>query len=228
VRRTAALLLFGLAALWSSGCYQAVSGEEAAPSAAPLVMADGATAIPTATPVYVIPQVIVLSVATPVPVTATPEPTATPLPVATPSATATPDATATPEASPTATAVPLPTGSPFSAAQLLEALSRRGVAYELSELRSGCLGEASGAHRYGSEDGPDFTLWVYPGGDALKADWVLPSSGAASPRIPECEIDGGWVYWNENVIVAFEPQQPWMAEASLRQTIVNAFLSLNR
>ena len=230
-RRALLLLLLVLAALWSAGCYQAASGEEAAPSSAP-GLADSATPVPTATPVYVIPEVIVLSVETPVPVTTTPEPTAIPRPLATPQPTAAPEATATPEPTPTATpeptAVPLPIGSPFSAEQLLDGLSRRGVVYEISELRSECLGEASGAHRYASEDGPEFTLWVYPGGDALKADWVLPSSGAASPRIAGCSVDGGWVYWHENLIVAFEPQQPWIAEASLRQTIVNVFLSLSR
>ncbi len=222
-------LLLGLAVLWSTGCYQSASGQETTSITAP-VMADRATVIPTATPVYVIPEVIVLSVETPVAVTATPEPT--PEPVATPSAVATAEATATTTPAATATAEPtaisLPTGSPFSANQLLDALAQRGVDYELSELRSECLGEASGAHRYASERGPDFTLWVYPGGDALKADWVLPSSGAPSPRIAGCEVDGGWVYWNENVLLAFEPQQPWIGAASLRQTIVNAFLSLSR
>ena len=223
------VLLLGLAALWSAGCYESVSGEEGTP-----VAAGEARAIPTATPIYVIPEVIVLSVATPLPVTATPEPTPTPTPVSPPSSAATPGAiaTPTPEPEPTATpeptAAPLPTGSPFGASELLTALSAGGVEYELSELRSECLGEASGAHRYGSESGPDFTLWVYPGGDALKADWVLPSSGAPSPRIAGCEVDGGWVYWNENVLLAFEPQQPWIGAASLRQTIVNAFLSLSR
>ena len=211
------VLLLGSAVLWSTGCYQSASGQETTLITAP-VMADRATAIPTATPVYVIPEVIVLSVETPVAVTATPEPTPEPL--------ATPSAVATATAEPTAT--PLPTGSPFSASQLLEALAKHGVDYELSELRSECLGEASGAHRYASERGPDFTLWVYPGGDALKADWVLPSSGAPSPRTLECEVDSGWVYWNENVLLAFEPQQPWIEAASLRQTIVNAFLSLSR
>ena len=225
VSRLPLVLLLGSVVLWGTGCYQSASGQEVIP-----VVVDGATAIPTAAPVYVIPEVIVLSVETPAAVTATPE--ATPEPVATPAAVATAEATVTPvavaTATPEPTAVPLPTGSPFSAGGLLEALAKRGVDYELSELRSECLGEASGVHRYASERGPDFTLWVYPGGDALKADWVLPSSGAASPRISGCTVDGGWVYWNENVLLAFEPQEPWIEAASLRQTIVNAFLSLSR
>ena len=221
------VLLLGLAVLLSTGCYQSVSGEEVSP-----VGADEATVIPTATPVYVIPQVVVLSVETPTPATATATPEPTPAPTATPEPAPTPEASITPEPTAIATPEPTPTalpgGSPFSASQLLSVLSKRGVDYELSELRWECLGEASGAHRYRSEHGPDFTLWVYPGGDALEADWVLPSSGAASPRIPGCTVDGGWVYWNENVLLAFEPQQPWIEAASLRQTIVNAFLSLSR
>lgn len=225
--RTPLLMLLGLAALWSVGCYQSASGQEGVP-----VISGEPTAIPTAAPIYVIPEVVVLSVATPAPVAATPEPIATV--VATPVATATPKPTAAVvvTAEPTATAeptvIPPPAGSPFGASQLLDALAGRGVDYELSEVRTGCVGEASGAHRYVSADGPDFTLWVYPGGDALKADWVLPSSGAPSPRIAGCEIDGGWVYWNENVLLAFEPQQPWIEAAALRQTVVNAFWSLTR
>jgi len=111
------VLLLGLAALLSAGCYQSVNGEELLP-----VVTDGATAIPTATPVYVIPEVIVLSVEIPTPGAATSEPT----PVsATPSPTPTvaPDATATPEP----TTSTLPEGSQFSASELLGKMIRIDV-----------------------------------------------------------------------------------------------------
>ena len=236
------LVVLVATALLSAGCYAPASGDQAA---AVTSSAEAISEVPTATPVLVLPEPVILSVDTPTP---GPEPTptaptATPIaaptdrePVATPTAapTATPASEATsvptPVATPEATATPdlEPVGSPFTSAQLVSAITDRGLSYSPRGERDGCQGRAAEVRRLGGSDGPPVTLWVYETSDELKADWILPSSGAPRPTIGGCEVDSGWIYWYENLVMAFEPQDEWIPESSARTTIVESFFSLTR
>jgi hypothetical protein len=44
---------------------------------------------------------------------------------------------------------------------------------------------------------------VYPHVDALRADWDAVPGEAPIPRF-DCELPSGFVYWNENLILAFD------------------------
>jgi hypothetical protein len=238
-RRLVILALAAGALVAAAGCYS-----PARPSEASDVAADGEVqaAVPTATPVPDLPSVVILSVdtPTPAPVVATPVPTSVPIPLptatpepvttGTPEPTPTSEATPTPEAAPTseATSTPVAMGSPFTSIDLESEIVARGLSYSPREERSGCTGRAAEVRRIGGADGLAFTLWVYPTPDELKADWVLPSSGAPTPRIAGCEIDGGWTYWHENLVIAFEPQASWIPEGATRETVVEAFFALTR
>lgn len=251
IRATATRLSTALLAavtLLAAACYQPVSGDQAAGLSAPTSAAD----VPTATPILALPAPVILSVET-----ATPGPprptlqTATPVaPVATPEAPATAQPTAEPTIQPsvTATAEPTPTpvpatstpdvsdpdqprtvdAVPLTDADLVAAIVARGLTYTPRDQRLGCTGRAADVRHLDSPNGPPLTLWVYPTSDDLKADWILPSSGAPSPTIANCEIDGGWLYWSENLVIAFEPQAEWIPEGATREAIVQAFFSLTR
>lgn len=240
------LPLLVAASLLASACYQSASGEDANI----VTRTSDQAAIPTATPMLVLPAPVILSVDTPAPAVSRPDrptPTPTPsrpdVPTATPTpdapATQTPVATATELPAPTTTAtpgatppieVPPPTveATPFTDADLVAAMVARGLAYTPQQPRVGCTGRAADVRHLDAPDGPPLTLWTYPTSDDLKADWILPSSGAPRPTIANCTVDGGWIYWYENLVIAFEPQDEWIPQGSIRESIVAAFFSLSR
>lgn len=222
------------------GCYAPAGGE---PAPADATRVDPGVA-PTATPILALPQPVILSIDTPTPapspqpfVAAPAEPTAAPTAIATSIPTPRPaDGSPTPAPSAVATAVPTPSppppgdapGSPFTSTDLVASIVERGLSYAPRDERVGCSGRAAEVRHLGSAEGPPVTLWVYSSSDDLKADWVLPSSGAPHPTIGGCEVDGGWIYWSENLVVAFEPQDAWIPESAIRTAIVEAFFSLRR
>jgi len=246
--RALATTLLGVFTLLVVGCYQPVSGDQAAGLSTP----HGAEDVPTATPVLMLPAPVILSVDTPTPgpprpvlVTATPlaapsevESVSTPAPIATsqpaaPTGTATPvevpNTNATPDAEPADSNSPRTVeATPFTDVDLVGAIVARGLSYTPQGPRSGCTGGAADVRHLDGPDGPPVSLWVYPTSDELKADWILPSSGAPRPTIAGCEVDGGWIYWYENLVLAFEPQDEWIPESATRSAIVEAFFSLQR
>ena len=237
IARRLGTLVLGSIALVAVGCYAPASGEPAAVSSV-----DPGT-VATATPVLILPAPVILSVDTPTPgpVRVTPAPTATAVvastelePVATSTPTELPDTT--PTAAPTVTAtptgsltpVPAAAGSPFTNSDLVAAIVAHGFSYSPRDQRVGCAGRAPEVRTLDGPDGPPLTLWVYATSDELKADWVLPSSGAPRPTIAGCEVGSGWIYWYENLVMAFEPQDEWIPESATRNAIVQAFFSLTR
>ena len=229
-------------AIVAAGCYEQVSGEQALRVTS---TSEESGAIPTATPILDLPAPVILSVETPTP--APDEPTSEapsqtpgrdpvgdatelePAETSTPAPEPTTEPTASPSAAPTA-APPSDDadGFPFRSSDLAAAIATRGLDYEPGEARPGCDGNAAEVRHLDSSDGPPLSLWVYATPEDLKADWVLPSSGAASPRFGGCELDGGWIYWHENLILAFEPQAEWISEGAVREQIVAALWSLTR
>jgi hypothetical protein len=59
------------------------------------------------------------------------------------------------------------------------------------------------ANLQGSDFGPVFVLWVYSDADAVEADWAAEVGEAPAPKF-DCELPSGFVYWNENLILAFD------------------------
>jgi len=55
----------------------------------------------------------------------------------------------------------------------------------------------------GSDFGPVFVLWVYPDIETLRLDWTAVNGQAPVP-IFDCELPSGFVYWNENLVLAFD------------------------
>ena len=191
--------------------------------------------------------------------TATPEATAaaTATPVATATPTATPTVATTPTATPTPrpTRVPAPTatpgaidasardleGAPFSTVDVRAAVQSAGYTSGLWEGRSPLCPGASveefpfwAANPAGSDFGPVFVLWVYPDIEALRADWTVEIGEAPTLLIEGCELPTGFVYWNNNVIMAFEVWAGLGEEFSVGEQeqspgehpVVEAFLSL--
>lgn len=218
--------------LVATGCYQRVNGDQT--EGVTSLAEDNAT-IPTATPILDLPAPVILSVETPEPAStegAPPpevpasdpvaavtelEPAETPTPI--PQPTVVPPESADPDG---------PEAFPFRSTDLLAAIDARGLDYQRADVRPGCDGRAAEVRHLDGPDGPPLSLWVYASPEDLKADWVLPSSGAPGPRFTGCEIDGGWIYWTENLVLAFEPQSEWIPEGAVREQIVAALWSLSR
>jgi len=217
--------------LVGAGCYAPASGEQN--SGGVTSRSVDAAAVPTATPVLNLPEPVILSVETPSPASERPA-SATPTPAPTPFAPSeveTPNPTTEPTPEPSAEPTPPPTpaeGFPFDSAEFVTALEARGLDYEPGETRNGCDWSASEVRQLIGPDGPPLSLWVYATPEELEADWVTPSSGAPSPRLAGCEVDGGWIYWSENLVVAFEPQAEWIPATAIREAVVAALWSLKR
>lgn len=230
------LVVLAALGLVGAGCYAPASGEQHG-SGVTSTRVDAA-AVPTATPVLNLPAPVILSVETPSPVPAPAQPaSAAPTPAPTPPAPSevepaetpspTPEPTRQPTAEPTPSAAPAE-GFPFESAEFVAALEARGLDYEPGETRDGCDWSASEVRQLVGPDGPPLSLWVYATPEELEADWVTPSSGAPSPRLAGCEVDGGWIYWSENLVVAFEPQAEWIPATAIREAVVAALWSLKR
>ena len=169
--------------------------------------------------------------------------TATPATV-TPTTTspAEPPATAEP-ATPTSTAIPPPEagdleGEPFSTADLRSAVVERDATFEATDGEPPCpqhtvLGQTYRAVMTDDASGPVVALWVYADSDALQADWdAVP--GSAPESLAGCELPSGFVYWNENLVLALVgwvrdgEAGPLGAENPRNHPVVEAFLSLSR
>lgn len=238
------LPLLALVVAFAAACYEPASGDQAA------ALSTSTGEVPTATPVLVLPAPVILSIDTPTPgpapqpapATATPlaapsevEASATPTDTeVTPTATIAAPATSTPTPATEATPPPGPdapadaVGFPFTSTQLVSAIASNGLTYSPRSERIGCEGHAAEVRRLDGPDGPPVTLWVYASPEDQKLDWVRPSSGAPQPRIAGCEVDGGWIYWYENLVMAFEPQAEWIPQGAVREAIVDAFFTLSR
>ena len=229
-RRAFGMIAISAFALMAAGCYQEVSGDQALDVTS---TTEETAAIPTATPILNLPAPVILSVETPEPVAPSTDVPPT-VPASDPVAAVTerePAETPTPEPTAEPTAAASQDGAesfPFSMSQFAAAIAARGLDYEPAGARPGCDGRAAEVRHLAGPYGPPLSVWVYATPEDLKADWVLPSRGAPSPRIAGCEIDGGWIYWSENLVVAFEPQAEWIPEGAVRERIVDALWSLTR
>ena len=206
------LLLFLVIALVIAACNG--GSDSPAPTAAP-----GGTSSPTPNPT------IIAS-------------TETPLPADAPS-------TSTVPPEPTATTAPNPSvgdvaGFPFATADVRAAAEGRGFGFQLlSDRPTLCTAGAVASHAYwsanlaGADSGPLLVLWVYDDPEALEEDWTVEPGSAPAPRF-DCELPGGFVYWNENLVMALET---WLAsgfdvsigdENPSDQPAIQGFLSLVR
>lgn len=140
-----------------------------------------------------------------------PPPTATPSPA--PAAeTSTPEPPMpTPILAPMSTPAPgEPVGFPLSTNDVRVAVEEAGVTFWLRERSETlCPGTSVegraywSANRAGTDFGPIFTLWVYPNAGALGEDWEAKPGEAPVSRVEDCEPPGGFVYWTNNVVLAF-------------------------
>ena len=238
--RLSMLPLLALVVAFAAACYEPAGGDQAA------AINTSTGEVPTATPILELPAPVILSIDTPTPGPAPQPAPATATPLAAPSeveATATPTPSAA-DAAPTVTAALTPSpeatpppgpdapaeaaGFPFTSTQLVSAIASNGLNYAPREARAGCDGHAAEVRRLDGPDGPPVTLWVYASPEDQKADWIRPSSGAPQPKIAGGEVDGGWIYWYDNLVMAFEPQAEWIPEGAVREAVVDAFFSLSR
>jgi hypothetical protein len=138
--------------------------------------------------------------------TATPMPTVAATEMLESAASATPTAVSAPEVR-----LGDASGVPFSTLDVRLAVEEgRGYSFWLIEEREvPCAGSAVRGHPYwsanlaGSDFGPLFVLWVYPDIEALRKDWDAVPGEAPKPQF-DCEPPSGFVYWNENLIMAFD------------------------
>jgi hypothetical protein len=178
--------------------------------------------------------------------TATPAATTTATP--TPTATATPVATATAIASPAPGARPAPTpaaddlaGVPFSTHDVRLAVEAAGYSFWRTDVVPFCLetavpGQAFwSANLAGSDFGPVFVLWIYPDTEAVQADWRVAPRERPELLVEGCELPYGFVWWNENAVMAFQVFVSLGEEYGLEDTerlptefpAVQAFLELS-
>lgn len=138
---------------------------------------------------------------------------------ATPSVTPSPTPTSSSSVIPTADESPTPTpprassarGVPFSVSDIAAAAETRGYSFWLLEGRAPvCLGASVpgephwSANLAGSDFGPVWVLWVYPDAQALAADWLVTPDGSLRSRVDACRLPSGFVYWNRNMVMAFD------------------------
>lgn len=147
------------------------------------------------------------------------EPTAA---AATPASSPTATATAvSPRLAPSPTQKPAPAdagaavagdlvGLPFSTADVRAAIEQAGFVFLPVEPREAlCPGSAVPGRPYwtafsgGTDFGPVFVLWVYPDAEALREDWEAVPGEAPRPRMEDCELPTGFVYWNDNLVLTF-------------------------
>lgn len=133
----------------------------------------------------------------------------TPTPVVAPTTQPRPVATSVAPAEPRAGDLQ---GSPFSTIDVRVSVEdERGYSFWLvdEERPQLCPESAVPGRAYwsanlgGSDFGPVFVLWVYPDVDALEADWNAEVGESPTPKF-DCELPSGFVYWNENLILAFD------------------------
>ena len=155
--------------------------------------------------------------------TPTPEATATGTPTATPTAATTPTATPTPRptrvpaatATPTPRATPAPSpddlaGEPFSTHDVRLAVEGANYSFWRTEVTPFCPetaveGQAFwSANLLGSDFGPVYVLWIYPDAEALQADWLVMPGERPELLVEGCELPFGFVWWNENAVMAFQ------------------------
>ena len=123
---------------------------------------------------------------------------------------ATPGPTGEPRAAPTHSGA---VGAPFSASDVAGVVERDGQGYSfwlIDDRAPICPGSAVpgrphwSANLAGSDFGPVFVLWVYPDVGALQQDWEVVPGEAPRARFDGCDLAHGFVYWNENLVIAFE------------------------
>lgn len=174
--------------------------------------------------------------ATGTPASTTPEPTASPSVTASPTATPQPTATGSPNAPGTTDLE----GFPFGTADVRAAVEARCFGFvPVAERAPLCPASSVTGHAFwsanlaGSDSGPIFVLWVYEDPAALQLDWEVEPGSSPSPRF-DCELPSGFVYWNENMVLALET---WLAAGSdvpigeerpSDHPAVQGFLSLTR
>ena len=147
----------------------------------------------------------------------TPSPTATAAATPAPVTTATARATATPVPAPTAPLRPVPTpasadlaGSPFSTHDVRVAVEGANYSFWPADVEPFCLETAVpglpfwSANLAGSDFGPVYMLWVYPDLEALRADWQVTPGERPELLVEGCELPYGFVWWNENAVMAFQ------------------------
>ncbi len=101
-------------------------------------------------------------------------------------------------------------GLPFSTGDVRAAAEQAGVTFLPVEDRAPlCPGSAAPGRPYwsanlaGSDFGPIWVLWVYPDAAAFQEDWETIPGEAPRPRVEDCELPTGFVYWNENLVMTF-------------------------
>ena len=171
----------------------------------------------------------VLLTRTPTPtVTPAASPTATPTPTATPMVAATPTTTPTPRPTPVPAATAPPTagdiaGVPFSTADVRAAIEAEGFPlFALDDRAPLCAttsvpGQALWSGDISNGDGGRvFVLWVYPDAEAVGADWRAEPGERPELQVPGCELPSGFVFWNENLVLAYETSQALGEDTGVR------------
>jgi hypothetical protein len=89
----------------------------------------------------------------------------------------------------------------------------------------------------GGGDARYFVLWTYPDPEAQRANWVF-QSGRLQPLTAGCDTRTGWVYWNENMVLAYAPwigsggelpKSEWRLRSIARDdAVIDSFLRLVR
>ena len=196
-----ALAVAGVLAVLTVACTGSEPVEVTAPAAT--TEATEVTASPAATAVAATPVSGQTAAGSPAATPSTPIPSVTQPPRPTPS--------------PTRVGPPEPregdeSGVPFSTVDVRVAVEDgRGYSFWLVEQERPTLCPASAvpgrpywsSNLLGSDFGPVFVLWVYPDALALEADWDVEPGEVPAPRF-DCDLPSGFVYWNENLILAFD------------------------
>ena len=185
-------------------------------------------------------------------VTVAPAPTQQAAPPATESATPTPTATAPAGTPPTSTAAPPAAGAcpapgvadsdgtPFGSEQLRTAIEAGGWCFLSYPANSPCTATSvSGVMHFSARPNTDagltFVLWTYPDRASLQLDWRVGPGEPPAALTTDCDPGSGWVYWHENLVLAFVPCVPAdLAPPDCAATnpsghpAIEAFLSLAR
>ncbi len=118
---------------------------------------------------------------------------------------------------------------PFAAADLVAALGGVGLAYAPSGDSVACRDARAVGLGYASSEAPTLLLWVYASPEQLREDWVVERGRRPRYHLDEAGacVEGGFVYWNENALLALE-DPAWATADAERAAVVDAFLSLVR
>jgi hypothetical protein len=146
------------------------------------------------------------------------EPTSSPETVAT-------QAPATPAATPTPTVALTDAGEPYSGAEIVYALTTRGMLVAPAD-QVPCANAAVPARTYritradGSPGEQIVAVMTYPNAQALQAQWSTGSSGAQY-RTGGCGVGATVIYFNANAILMMFQ----VSDQTLRRQVSDAFLA---